>query len=203
MTYNRVNEDYLDAEELEAISQKNDVIYEDVHENVFKVIRGERPDINLCSLPDAYYRFDDNDDFLDFCAKVRVVVEWPRQPLFRENANMNWIDVSNITDFTYAFRGLKHTIDISRWDVSNAETFDCMFRYSKFNGNIGDWDVRNVRNFSHMFAFSTFAGDISGWQVSDDADVTGMFDYDNEIDAFHVPTVIRKDARRWTKTGIR
>jgi hypothetical protein len=78
-----------------------------------------------------------------------------------------------------------------------------MFRYSKFNGNIGDWDVRNVRNFSHMFAFSTFDGDISGWQVSDDADVTGMFDYDNEIDAFHVPTVIRKDARRWTKTGIR
>jgi hypothetical protein len=120
MNYSRVNEDYLDAEELDAISQRNDVIYEDVHENVFKVIRGERPDINLCSLPDAYYRFDDNDDFLDFCAKVRVVVDWPRQPLFRENANMNWIDVSNITDFTYAFRGLKHTIDISRWDVSNA-----------------------------------------------------------------------------------
>lgn len=203
MKYSRVNEDYLDTEDIKSMSQIRDVVYEEVHENVFMVIRGERPNINLCSLPDAYYRFDDNDDFLDFCAKVTVVVDWPRQPLFRENANMNWIDVSNITDFTYAFRGLKHTIDISRWNVSNAETMECMFRYSKFKGYIYDWDVRNVKNFSHMFSFSTFNNNISRWEVSDDADITGMFDYNNEIDTFCVPTVIRMDARRWVKAGLR
>ena len=157
----------------------------------------------VCQLIISAKRFDDNDDFLDFCAKVRVVVDWPRQPLFRENANMNWIDVSNITDFTYAFRGLKYTIDISRWDVSNAETMECMFRYSKFKGYIYDWDVCNVKNFSHMFSFSTFNNDISRWEVSDDADITEMFDYNNEIDTFCVPTVIRKDARRWVKAGLR
>ena len=70
-----------------------------------------------------------------------------------ENANMNDIDVSKVTDMSWLFYKLDpHNIDISQWDVSNVRTMFHMFHDCKnLNCNISSWDVSSVSNMQMMF----------------------------------------------------
>ncbi|RIY39975.1 BspA family leucine-rich repeat surface protein, partial [Psittacicella hinzii] len=88
-------------------------------------------------------------------------------------ANLNFIDVSKISDLSGLFaKGLKCTNiykfngDISQWDVSNVTNMLGLFLYSEFNGDISKWDVSNVTNMRSMFEGAKFSGDISQWNVS-------------------------------------
>ena len=91
------------------------------------------------------------------------------------NADLNDIDTSKMTDMTYLFDGSYFNGDISKWDVSNVENMVAMFYNSKFNGDISKWDVSSVKNMYEMFAHSEFNGDISNWDVSNVTDMTHMF----------------------------
>ena len=85
------------------------------------------------------------------------------------DADLNDIDTSEITDMSQLFFKSNFNGDISEWDVSKVEDMSYMFSESTFNGDISNWDVSNVKGMFCMFYGSEFTsenGDISKWDVS-------------------------------------
>ena len=107
-------------------------------------------------------------------------------------ADLNDIDTSEITDMSYMFNYSKFNGDISNWDVSNVKNMQEMFYNSKFtgeNGDISKWDVSNVKDMDYMFCYSEFNGDISNWDVSNVKDMSFMF----------TNTPLEKNPPKWYK----
>ena len=67
------------------------------------------------------------------------------------NADLNDIDTSEITNMYALFNKSEFNGDISNWNVSNVTNMNSMFYNSKFDGDLFNWDVRNVQNMFSMF----------------------------------------------------
>ena len=89
--------------------------------------------------------------------------------LIRERGNeadLNDIDTSEITNMGKLFEGSDFDGDISNWDVSNVTCMNFMFSHSTFTGknsNLNEWDVSKVRLMNGMFYYGKFEGNIDNW----------------------------------------
>lgn len=164
-TYTRINEDFLDDHQIDV---RNDIdIYEEVEKDVLNLLADKDVAINLCELPDSYYRVLEKDDLEDLI--VKCVLK------YGNDCNLNWIDVSQITNMNDLFHHSYFHGDISRWNVHNVVTMEHMFDNSDFDGNISQWDVRNVKMFNYTFKDSQFTGNISNWITVSAWQMDGMF----------------------------
>jgi len=95
-----------------------------------------------------------------------------------KNADLNDIDVSDITDMNSLFDLLDpHNIDISEWDVSNVTNMSDMFYKCKnFNSNLSNWKVSKVIDMGYMFyECKKFNSDLSKWDVSSVKNMWSIF----------------------------
>ena len=158
----------------------------DILEKPYKTITQEDKEfIELLTLPDNFYKVQSKDILISIIEKYIKI--------FGDNCNLNWIDVSNITDMSYIFYNSKFNGDISQWNVSNVTNMQGMFSNSKFNGDISQWNVSNVTNMEKMFRSSIFNGDISQWDVSNVTNMYCMFalaEFKGDISQWNVSNVI-------------
>lgn len=116
------------------------------------------------------------------------------------DADLNFIDVSAVTDFSWLFDNadgnFDFTGDISNWDVSSARTFKGMFHKSSFNGDLSKWKFPNATDLSQMFTEAKYNRDLSGWDVSGVKDFSMMFsgsEYSQDISSWSMDSATEID----------
>lgn len=112
-----------------------------------------------------------------------------------KDADLNFIDTSQVTNMYALFEYSDFCGDISGWDVSRVTSMDSMFHgATAFNCDISDWDVRSVTNFSQMFeSTETFNQPIGKWKTEKALLMTQMFydadKFDQDLSSWQVDKV--------------
>ena len=96
---------------------------------------------------------------------------------YGKDANLNYIDVSEVTDMDSLFAETDFSGDISRWDVSNVTNMNSMFNScGNFNCPLNDWDVSNVTWMAMAFwDCKKFDQPLNNWDVSKVTDMSNLF----------------------------
>ena len=107
-----------------------------------------------------------NDKVYNYHPKTKDELKELINKLIKErgnNADLNDIDTSRITDMEKLFYLSNFNGDISEWNVSNVENMYKMFTRSKFNGDISKWDVSKLEKNFAMFRFCPLEKNPPAW----------------------------------------
>ena len=117
----------------------------------------------------AFYKVNNNKDIYNV---IRVYLS-----VAGDKCSLNWIDTSDITDFTGIFTGSDFNGKIDKWDTSKATNMTGLFCCARrFNQDISGWDVSKVEDMSSMFAGAwSFNQDLSKWKVRPSCKMRHMF----------------------------
>jgi hypothetical protein len=127
--------------------------------------------------------------------------------------DLNFIDVSKITDMSYVFnqaiswenKDLVIKFDdfqgfyllIDKWDVSNVTNMQGMFQDVEFRADLYDWNVSNVKDMRSMFyCCGLFDSNLCHWDVSKVEYMDGIFCEENYC--FDVNTI-----RNWNVSSLK
>ena len=98
-----------------------------------------------------------------------------------KNADLNDIDVSQITDMSNTFTALDpYNINMEFWDVSKVnDMYDMFYGCEHFDADLGNWDVSNVKDMKQMFVgCKYFRGDgLEYWNPKKCMDMEYMFSW--------------------------
>ena len=84
-------------------------------------------------------KIDNKENIIANDANIKDIIRYAINKL-GNNADLNFIDVSNVTNMATLFNKINFIGDISKWDVSNVEYMHYMFANSNFNNDISNWD---------------------------------------------------------------
>ncbi|MFC6276810.1 BspA family leucine-rich repeat surface protein [Psittacicella hinzii] len=107
-------------------------------------------------------------------------------------ADLNFIDVSELNNLSYVFTRTPFNGDISQWQTGKVKQAQMLFFGSSFNGDISQWDVRQLTNLKAAFAKSRFTRDLSSWQTSSLENLDYAFAFTNfngDVSAWDVSRV--------------
>lgn len=135
------------------------------------------------------------------------------------NCDLNWIDVSGITDMSFLFNFTEYldyqeanqfkkqypfNCNISKWDVSNVTSMEGMFcGCDEFNQDISNWNVSKVVNMKQMFTLAKkFNQPIGKWNVSNVKMLNGMFLHAESFNQDISNWKIKNDADIFDTSGV-
>ena len=163
----RINEDYIDNVKPDELADDYSSLSMDVRQNVEWLLAGQYTNIDFDIIGRPVYKPKDSKELKEL---IRMCII-----RYGYECDLNWIDVSEITDMEELFVCSKFNGDISGWDVSKVVKMNSMFEMSLFNGNISCWDVSRVTDMTSMFSYAPFNSDISRWNVSSVMHMQSMF----------------------------
>lgn len=134
---------------------------------------------------DLHYRVKSKKQLIDIIGRLSQISP--------DDIDLNWIDISSLTDLTRVFAKLKNlNIDCSEWDTSHIEKFNYIFAFSS-NTNIkaNNWQFDSAKEFDGMFYMCKTINveiDAEHWNSENVKSMTNMFAYCSNQNLLHYAT---------------